>query len=223
MALIPCSDLSPAGWITASTLPWHVLATFGPAGFPAHARLRFIPDPVHPGQAEADAPTDDAPTETELLGTALGILARHTGTPDDCYFALWDGWGSDLDGGDGAWLVDEESRAATQGPQIAPAFPPAVLAGPKLEIPNRAYYLFRGKLSDFGDWGADDRWPGQPRTSMPCPAFMWPADHAWCIASDVDPHWAGIGAGTAALEQLLATPNLDAVRADPLAGQPAYH
>ncbi|MFJ6418774.1 hypothetical protein [Paeniglutamicibacter sp. NPDC091659] len=223
MALIPCSDISPADWIATSTRPWEALASFGPHGFPEHARLRFLPDPAYPGQSEGDAETaEDAPTETDLLRTALTTLASHTATPDECYFALWEGWGSELFGGDGAWFVDGETHAVTKGPQSAPAFPISVMNHPKVEIPNRSYYLFRGSIQDFGNWGAAELWPGQPRFSMPNPAFIWPADHAWCIANDVDPHWAGIAARAKAIEQLLTTPSLDLVRTDPGEEHPYY-
>ncbi|MPY81037.1 MAG: hypothetical protein GEV04_21920 [Actinophytocola sp.] len=96
-----------------------------------------------------------------------------------------------------------------------------MLNGPKVVIPNRAYFLFRGSLSEFGDWGAADMWPGQPRSDMP-PAFIWPADHAWCVANDVDPHYAGIGAAATAIDDLLSQPGLDVVPADPRAEQPHY-
>jgi hypothetical protein len=103
----------------------------------------------------------------------------------------------------------------TKGPQIAPAFPSSVLHGAKVVVPNWAYFLLRGSISDFGDWGAADMWSGEPRHDMPDPAFTWPADHAWCVANDVDPHWAGIGAASSAIDQLLADPLLDVVPADP--------
>ncbi|HEX2893442.1 MAG TPA: hypothetical protein VHO29_05510 [Marmoricola sp.] len=54
------------------------------------------------------------------------------------------------------------------------------------------------------------------------PAFVWPADQAWCPAFDVDPHWAGVGSSAAAVEALLVEPGLDVVVADPLVRQPAY-
>jgi hypothetical protein len=57
---------------------------------------------------------------------------------------------------------------------------------------------------------------------MPNPAFIWPADHAWCVADDVDPHWAGIGADVSVVEELLADPPLDVVAADPRQDQPAF-
>jgi hypothetical protein len=194
VALTPCSDLSAADWITATDQSWQELAGFGPAGFPAYARLRFLPDPVYEGQSENDVDIDgDAPTETAQLRAVLETLTGHTRTPDDCYFCLWDGWGSDI-----------------------------VLQGPKVVVPNRAYFLFRGSRADLGDWGAAEAWPGQPRRHVPDPAFIWPADHAWCVANDVDPHWAGIGADVSAIDQLLADPGLDVVRADPHEDQPAY-
>ena len=52
--------------------------------------------------------------------------------------------------------------------------------------------------------------------------FIWPADHAWCVAHDVDPHYAGIGASSAAVADLLAQPDLDVVPADPRVEQPYY-
>ena len=70
--------------------------------------------------------------------------------------------------------------------------------------------------------GAAEEWPGQPRLHMPDPAFIWPADHTWCVANDVDPHWAGIGADLSAIDQLLANPRLDVVAADPREEQPTY-
>jgi hypothetical protein len=93
VALTPCSDLSPASWIMASDRPWQQLVGFGPAGFSAHARLRFRPDPAYEGQRENDVEIDgDPPSETERLRAVLKVLTRHTRTPDDCYFCLWDGW-----------------------------------------------------------------------------------------------------------------------------------
>lgn len=220
VALIPTADLSAADWIMASDRPWEQLVCFGPAGFPVYARLRFLPDPAYGGQRENDVGFE-APDETAQLRVALETLTRHTRTPDDCYFCLWDGWG-DIEGGDGARTLHHQTGTVSKGPLIAPAFPPSVLSGPKVEVPNRAFFLFQGSVSDVGEWGAADAWPGQPRPDMPAPAFIWPADQAWCVANDVDPHWAGIGANVSAIDQLVADPRLDVVLADPGQEQPYY-
>jgi hypothetical protein len=221
VALTPTADLSAADWLVESELPWRRLVGFGPSVFPGYARLRFLPDPAYPGQSENDVDFD-APDETAQLRIALETLARHTRTPDDCYFCLWDGWGDILEGGDSMRILDWTTGTVRRGPHIAPAFAPSVLDGPKVVVPARAYYLFHGRLADFGDWGAAEMWPGQPRLDMPSPAFIWPADRAWCVAADVDPHWAGVGADGAAIDQLVADPHLDVVRADPHEDPPYY-
>ena len=85
-----------------------------------------------------------------------------------------------------------------------------------MHIPNRTYYLLHGPLADFGQWGVRE-------TGHNPAAFVWPADHAWCIASDVDQHWAGIGASSNAINRLLAQQDLDIVTANPDAGAPAQY
>jgi hypothetical protein len=190
MRLTWCSDLSAAEWLAGSSTPWMQLIFFGPSGHEAYARLRFIPDPVRPGQAETDVPLpDDHPLDIAQARRALHRLGRFTATPRECYFCVWDGY-SDI------------------------AVPP----GPRVEVPHRRYALLRGSVDDIDAW-EQDLGGGQP---IAPPAFVWPADHRWCFASDVDPHWAGIGAERAAIDALLADPDLDVVEARPAEAQPSY-
>jgi hypothetical protein len=214
--------MSPADWLVSSEWPWWRLVTFGPAGFGAYARLRFLPDPAFAGQRANDVQPSAGPPEDEQLRMLFDMLATHTTTPDDCYFCLWDGYGG-IHGGAGiSVVVASEDGEPQPAPVPEPAFGPDVLDGPRVVVPGRAYLLFRGPLADAGDWGAAELWPGQARFDMPGPAFAWPADHAWCVASDVDPHWAGIGADKPVIDQLIADPRLDVVPADPGQEQPAY-
>ena len=231
MTLKRCSDLSAADWITACDCPWQQLAEFGPPAFPAYARLRFLPDPVYNGQSENDVDSDEhGPSEPAQLRAVLAVLGRHTGTPGDCYFCLWDGWGPPLHDHDGRLKPDASKQATGAVPAIDPGmistgwaeFPSPARHEPMVVIPNRAFYLFRGAVAELGDRGPAQGRPGQPGTGFIAPAFVWPADHAWCIANDVDPHWAGIGADTAAINQLIADPQLNVVSADPRAYQPRY-
>lgn len=194
MTLQRCADLSAADWIVDAAIPWMQLIAFGPAGFGAYARLRYIPDPTAPDQAESDAGiAEDHPSDSEQAQRALNLLGRFTRTPEDCYFGVWDGW------------FDVGSR-------------PTVLAGPMVVVPNRQYFLLRGSLADLDTWD-------ETLGSGSClrPDFAWPADHSWCFASDVDPHWAGIGADQAAIDALLNEPKLDAVPARPADPQPRYY
>jgi hypothetical protein len=79
-----------------------------------------------------------------------------------------------------------------------------------------------GPLADVGTWDDAEAWPGQYRLYAAQPAFVCPADRAWCFALDVDPHWAGIGGGTPLINQLITAPFLDVVPADPTSQQPLY-
>jgi hypothetical protein len=215
-----CSDITPADWITGSDLPWQQLAAFGPAGFTAYARLRFLPDPAYEGQSENDVDVDDAVPESEKLGAALQVLSRHTRTPGAYYFCIWDGMGWDVDSDDGQPLSDSihsgPPHAAAQ-PGVAPSSPSSIPIEPKVVIPNRAYFLFQVSALGDRDLSTGRRWP-----DLPNPAFIWPTDHAWCLANDVDPHWAGIGAEVSAIDDLVADSRLDVVPADPRLEQPSY-
>ncbi len=191
MVLEFCTDVSPAEWITGSSMPWYDLAVFGPAGFDAYARLRFIPDPAFDGQRSNDVQFDyNDLSDGDMVAQACAVLASETGTLDECYFALWEGW---------------------------PDVEHMVSGKPQMEIPARSYYLFRGTVTDVDNWGET-----APRDLGPA-AFIWPADQAWCIASDVDPHWAGIGASSHAITRLTAHPVLDIVPANYAEGVPNYY
>lgn len=187
-----CNDASAADWLVEQRLPWYRLAGRGPVGYPSYARVRFIPDPSFPGQKTSDVDFDqNALSEKDQIGVAVEVLSRYTTTPDECYFCLWEGWGTTT-----------------------------INSAPNFAIPNRVYWLFRGTLADYAHWNSDDtaRWP---YGDSPDPAFIWPADRAWCITNDVDPHFATIGASANAIDRIVADQRIDAVLDGP-AREPPY-
>ena len=188
MSLSVCTDISASDWLVGQDMPWYQLSAKGPVGFPAYARLRFLPDTPFEGQKTTNLGFAESwyETNTEQFPVVLEILSRYTATPDDCYFCLWDGWGCEVTGDD----------------------------VPMVKIPNREYWLFRGALTDWNDWGSSYQ-SGIWRGGMPDPAFIWPADHSWCVANDVDPDFAVIGGPTEAIELLIADPRIDAVAVAP--------
>ncbi len=90
--------------------------------------------------------------------------------------------------------------------------------GPLVVLPHRRYLLYSTTIDGLDDW---DELFKTPFNSAP--NFVWPTDHRWCVASDVDPHWAGIGADVDVIDQLVASSDLDVVRADPADDQPTYY
>lgn len=180
-------DVSAADWLVDSDADPLRLVTFGPAEFEAYGRLRYIPDPDEPGLSEADVVLPgDHPSDIAQARTVLRALAGHTRAAERCFYCVWDGYA-------GTFLDSELVR------------------GPLVVLPHRRYVLFAGGLDDIGRW-EEEFSGGEP---CPPPALVWPADHEWCFASDVDPHWAGIGASARAIESLITRTDVDVVRASP--------
>jgi hypothetical protein len=239
VALTVTDVLAPADWIANSTLDWSQLIEFGPSGFAAYARLRFLPDPSHPGQSENDAPDEGDEMHAWRMrqwAVLMRTLAARTSTPQDCYVCIWEGYSSsdpDEVMGPPRAPVDAPARMPLQYRDepnwhwaplpIRPRKDPRT---PMVVVPNRRYYLFRGTVEDAARWradgGSEELRVEHVRLHPPELAFVWPADRAWCVAFDVDPHWAGIGAPRDVIEALVADENLDAVPADPDAEQPRY-
>lgn len=108
MTFDPCLDLTVAEWITASDEPWWSLVTLGPPGFPAYARLRFIPDPAYEGQSENDAVRhSEVIPEIDQLRVAVETLLQHTDAPAEGRLLIWDGWGEEAFP-DRAWCITQD-------------------------------------------------------------------------------------------------------------------
>ena len=181
----------PATWI--SRLTFQEATTFGPPVFESHVRLRFIPDPIRPGQSENEIEVPEGhPSDLDQARRAISHLTAHTTTPDCCYLCIWDGYHYDH---------------LPAGPRVA------------VDLPHRRYLLLEGRLDGLQTWETE---LGHGAPPVP-PAFVWPADHAWIFVSDVDPHWAGIGAHQPAIDELLSDPVLDIVVADPTKPQTYYY
>ena len=205
MTVTACADSAPAAWLLEQEREWYDLTARGPLGFARYARLRFIPDPAFLGQKESDAHIPDLggpdPSEIWQISVAMTHLTRHTTTPDECYYLIWEGW------------PDVETLSERAG--VA-----------RIDLTDdalghvRGYFLFRGD-ADLAAW--DDGDAGPPfESSWPIPAFIWPADRAWCVVRDVDPHFATIGASSAAITDILADSSIDTIDDDPTVDPPRY-
>ena len=218
-------DVSVAEWFTRSGDPWDQLCSIGPSGFARYARLFH---PLHPGDHDGDRQSlldVEGHLESRTLQYLGTVLARHTTTPRDCFFGLWEGFG-DIQGSPSITVMSWETpgpragRGRT-GPTVPPAFSPEVMAGPRVRLPARDYLLFRGPLSQAGQWGAADLYPGQART-LNSPNLMWPADRAWFVATDIDLPWTGIAGSARLIQDLVAEEALDVERVEPSAHLPYW-
>jgi hypothetical protein len=182
----------------------------GPPGFDAYARLLHRAD---------DGWRQEGHVDEDLLRLLCGVLGRHTTTPEACCFGLWDGYG-ELQGGEAAGFLVAFSgpmrwpgrifRPERKQPPPPAAFPAAVLDGPKLALDHH-YLMFAGPLADAGHWGAAPYAPGHPR-AINSPNLMWPADHAWCVTTNIDSEWTGVAGSASLIDELLTTHGLEVVR-----------
>ncbi len=185
--------VAAADWIVHSDIDPNRLITYGPAGFGAYARLRFLRDPAYIGEPEGgEEPIDISPRmQLEVLVRAVDALIPFTGSPDRGYFSVWE--------------------SGVTRPSAMPR------DHARIDVPWRDSFLIEGPLPELGAWYEDLR-----LNTYDHPSFIWPADRTWCIAADVDPHWAGVGASASAISHLLAVPGLDCVPADPAAPVARY-
>ena len=97
------------------------------------------------------------------------FLAEFTKTPENCFFAVWEGYGQFTPG---AMSILTTSGGQSQFP------PPEILASPRLTGVGRNYLLYSGPLSAISSF-FESFWRESP-------TIWWPEDRTWCISTDID-------------------------------------
>jgi hypothetical protein len=138
------------------------------------------------------------PADAEALAQ---ILRTWTSTPDHCWFCLWDGYG---------W--GNTTRLATSdgspGLRLPDPIPETVRRGRRVQLPNRQYFLCSGPVEAVVATG--------PLTSSDqTPNLWWPADRAWCGASEIDLAWTYVGGPGGMIERVLASEDIEALPVGP--------
>ena len=214
MTLRALADLSPADWFIDDPAPPVLRASLGPSGFAAYARV------LHAESSPGEGDRWEGHLGDELLAALCALLARHTTTPEDCYFALWEGYGQIHGGNHTLFLTAFAGPMRWPGrifgkekppPPVPPAFPRAVMDGPMLDFLDHHHFLFAGPVTEAGEWGAASYGAGVPR-NINSPNLMWPADHAWFVTTNIDRTWTGVGGTSELVDALLAEPRLEVVR-----------
>jgi hypothetical protein len=139
-----------------------------------------------------------------------GILRDWTATPEDCWFCVWDGYG--WESAHPFFSVasaetghpPETAAAPRQGPVPGP-----VREGPRVQLPHRNYLLYQGPAEAALTLATLDGTSGQ------CPNLWWPADRAWCVASEIDLPWTYVGGPYGLIDAILADDRIEALPAAP--------
>jgi hypothetical protein len=200
------AQLDAADWLKESMTTFaRSVASFLPGHFPAYARIyhpftvsdsagitsrwRDLPGlegldiedsfigghvammGVRNAQAQSGTPT------RQIVETLIEHLRPATNTPDECYFAVWVGFGG---------AVPEDLM-------------------PQLELPEREYHVFTGPIAaaqtsyDAYSFGQHNQFAN----------LWWPADHSWCVSTEVDSVWTHVGGSRACIDAILSDPRLE--------------
>jgi hypothetical protein len=205
--------LDAADWLVRSLTTFgRNVSSFLPGDLPAYARV-YHPFNKDDGSGKIFAWRELAPTEEQLRDPATAADFAWTNA-------------SDMRAREGTLhpsLVEvliEHLRPATTTPELCyfavwEGFGDSVVPrglGPKLELPQRNYDVFSGPLA-------------AARTSLSISGYgvgrsanlWWPADHAWCVATEIDFAWTYVGGPRDCIAAVLADPRLEAVATSALA------
>jgi len=181
--------LHPALGVDGERLGWADVAR--QSGRMMHRRVQFhaINRSSASGSEIAAGPPESGNLPPDLLRAACAALAEHTRTPDHCWFGLWNGYG---------WPQDTGTAA-----------PSDWLNAACVHFPQRDYLLFEGGLDAATELGW--KMSGGHFVAQ-SPNLLWPDDHAWCLASEIDLFCTLVGGSNALAENLLADPRLEVWR-----------
>lgn len=189
MTLEFVDDTSEATWLLPGTTDRTAadpVLWFGPPTFAAYARVLQLPDPQLDGQSEsevADEVIDHMLTDAEVIGHTVAALRSRPDPREVLFFLLWEGY----------------------------PYRPALPAISRFDVSGlRVCALATGTAGDWTDWVGN---PDEGHERGFAPAFVWPVDRAWCVAFDVESHFAGVGGSSGAIARLLETDGLTAERA----------
>ena len=199
------------GWIDeACRTPWGTVGALVPNDFEAHLRIWPPPD------------TDDFWADYAQLHRVVGSVGeRHTSTPSDATFAIWEGHGFSSRTTSVAWArpaADDAERQARHA-ELArlreedrrrnAAIEAELSRLPAIERPGRRYHVVSGPVAAVVDLRDPDR------AAWRNPDLWWPQDRAWFVATDVD-FWSLYVGGSAAFTADLTTAVPAGTRAEPI-------
>jgi hypothetical protein len=181
---------------------WSEVAAW--SGMPFGRAAQFHSIALPPVRPQQRAPwSGQGPREGSLYlpdAQALaGLVREWTTTPGRCWFCVWDGYGW------GGTLLTPLGEPNVRLPDPVPG---PVRQGPRVHLPNRDYLLYRGPVEAVA---AVAPISGIDQTAN----LWWPADRAWCVASEIDLPWTYVGGPAGLIERILTDERIEAIPAGP--------
>jgi hypothetical protein len=189
-------DVSAAEWIAPTLGPFGSVGGLVPQGYEQYLLLDF----------RGEQPRGFAGV-SELFEELAAVLASYTATPDNAWFAIWDGYGFTsfttvysvraTHEDERRALESELERRRDEEAQQIRAIRAALSSLPTFDLPDRRYYLVRGAVT-----AASQIEQPSGRFQLP-PDLWWPDDRQWFVGGDTDLDWCYV-AGSARLVSVVA-------------------
>ena len=192
--------LHPAWEASDHMVRWSTVGEW--SGRVCHPRMAFegISSPVA-GHGSGPPPWHGDPNhgnlDEEVAAELLPLLAQFTGTPEQCYFGVWEGYGQ-YSGGTAMLTSDGRGRQL--------GTPSDIRRAQRIKGVGRNYLLYEGRLGDITAFYTN--FLSEP------PNIWWPADGAWFVSTDIDLDSTYVGASRECIDALLGHPTLEAVPAE---------
>jgi hypothetical protein len=200
------TDLSPATWLVAAltTAPSSTVGSLVPADFPAHARV-LHPAVRYEGDADVDVRWDEVAAHN---GTTAHRLMQWPGITGSWDYVGEDDqpdvWNDTPAPGHLPAHVAVELAAVLTGATTAPdrcffgACDETGAHDPRLVLPACELLLVSGPITLAAANVA-------PEPQEQSPALWWPADRAWCVATDPELMSTYVAGSVEAVDALLAS------------------
>jgi hypothetical protein len=190
---------TPAGGRTA--MRWREVAAWSSRPIGRETQFHSVALPQEPTAAQPlfSRPSVGSPHPPDAM-VLSEVLRGATATPEQCFFCLWDGY---------SWerrsiLLTRRGEPPIRRPG---PLPEEVLRGPRVHHPIRNYLLYTGAVEAvIAPELIGDR-------NLHAANLWWPADRAWCVASDIDLSWTYVGGTRAVIDRLLVDERIEAVPA----------
>lgn len=195
---------------------------------------RLVRHNDHSGSISADGwrygDTSIGSLDPVSLSTLSAVLACHTGTPEGGIAAIWEGWGGLVSGTSARYVsfgsddapsdldiqraLDSLSGRNGQDPEPGTGILQLDAAvGPRFDLhgdTGRSYILFEVGVADLADAAWPDRAPWVDEVMWAqSPSILWPDDHSWVLATEIDFDSTLIAGTRDLISELLRTEGLE--------------
>ncbi len=231
--LRPAAGRAAVGWVVKAMAGRRGVDLVVPAQFEAYARIHHR---IHNGERWADfapeylvrgiAADDDVATrlvfidgdgnlDAEKVDALVPLLAAETATPNECHFALWEGWGWVHPGSVMMVTFDSDQTPAIErafNDTMAPAWRFAAACPVEPWWGGRDMILFDGPVEAVSTIGHHSS--GEEPLQRQCPQWWWPDDRTWFVGTEIDHPWTYVAGSHRLIDEIVASPNWESLRVE---------